>query len=116
IDPNQNVTFYIYKDADHEMRVYRGWSGSGSSGSTTGPIEVTRQYRDGTPDTGTATGRVYIETLTSSATPTASGGVPTGQESITSGNIQSLSRSITNIAGQIVETDAYFNLSGLTYS
>ena len=37
-----------------------------------------------------------------------------GTESIA--NIQSLSRSYSNAAGQMVRSDAYFNLSGVTYS
>src|SRR6266540_4786108 len=49
-----------------------------------------------------------------SATPSVSSGRPTGTESIAS--LQSLSRTYRNAAGQAVSSDAYFNLSGLTYS
>src|SRR5207248_1440579 len=56
----------------------------------------------------------YTETLTMSAAPAVSGGRPTGAESVSS--LQSLSREYKNAAGQVVYTDAYFNLSGLTYS
>jgi hypothetical protein len=56
----------------------------------------------------------YTETLTMNAAPAVSGGVPTGTEAIS--NIQSLSRSYTNDAGQVIYTDNYLNLRGLTYS
>src|SRR5258708_29576608 len=57
----------------------------------------------------------YVETLSMSAAPTVDGsGRPTGQESISS--LQSLARSYTNAAGQVVSSDEYFNLSGLSYS
>jgi YD repeat-containing protein len=49
-----------------------------------------------------------------SATPTASGGRPTGAESI--GSLQTLSRTYTNSGGQVTQADAYFDLTGLTYS
>ena len=48
------------------------------------------------------------------ATPHLTGGVPDGTEAIS--GVQTLSRSYTNSAGQVVETDDYFNLSGVTYS
>ncbi|MFM8930435.1 MAG: hypothetical protein ACKOS8_00985, partial [Gemmataceae bacterium] len=51
---------------------------------------------------------------TLSATPTVTGGKPTGTESNSS--LESLSRAYTNTAGQVINQDAYFNLSGLTYS
>src|SRR5262249_6432745 len=57
----------------------------------------------------------YSEALTMTATPTVDGsGRPTGQESIAS--LQTLSRRYTNSAGHVISDDAYFNLSGLTYS
>ncbi len=99
-DPNGNVTYTVYKDADHEVRVYAGWTGS----ATTGPTTVVREDR----------GNKYAETLTMTATPNVSSGKPTGTESI--GNVQTLTRQYVNNAGQVVNTDAYFNLSGLTYS
>ena len=40
-DPNGNETYTVYKDADHEVRTYRGWTGS----ATTGPTEVCREDR-----------------------------------------------------------------------
>ena len=42
-DPNGNVTYNVYNDPNHEMRTYRGWNAI--SGTTTGPIEIQRQYR-----------------------------------------------------------------------
>lgn len=56
----------------------------------------------------------YSESLTMSAVPNVSSGRPTGTESI--GQVQSLSRSYRNSAGQAVYSDSYFDLSGLTYS
>lgn len=44
-DPNGNVTHTVYSDANHEVRVYCGWTGSGLTASTTGPINITREYR-----------------------------------------------------------------------
>jgi hypothetical protein len=49
-----------------------------------------------------------------SATPHLTSGRPDGTETIS--NLQTLFRIYTNQAGQLVRTDAYFNLSGVTYS
>lgn len=111
-DPNASVTYVVYKDAQHEMRVYPGWSCSGNSGSTTGPIEASREYR---PVSGVES-TLYYEALTTTATPGASSGTPTGIESITGGNIASLARELTNNAGQTTEVHEYFATAGLTYS
>jgi RHS repeat-associated protein len=111
-DPNGNVTYTVYDDVNHESRIYRGWTGT----TTTGPIIVNRQNW---PIVGASVGErtVYFETLTSSATPTVDGsGVPTGQETVNSSNIQSLTRTLTNDAGQKTEVDRYPTLSGVTYS
>ena len=64
----------------------------------TGPTEVIREDRPGS----------YIETLTMSATPHVTGGVPDGTEAVS--GVQTLSRTYTNAAGQVVRTDDYFNL------
>ena len=106
--PGGNVTYTVYNDAAHETRVYNGWTGS----AATGPTGVSREYRPA-PDSG---GTLYYEALTTSATPSVSGSVPTGQEAITSADVQSLGRELTNDAGQTVESDAYPSLSGVTYS
>ena len=117
VDAGGSVTFTVYNDPAHEVRTYRGWNAT--TGTTTGPIEIAREYRPTTP-VGTATMTVYRETLTTSATPSAtltSGGyVPTGTETITAANLQSLARAVTNSAGQIVEVDRYFSFTGITYS
>ena len=101
-DPNENVTYVVYNDTNHETRTYRGWN-SGTN-TTTGPTIVTRDDRPGS----------YYETLTMSAAPAVSSGRPTGAEAIS--GLQTLSRSYTNSAGQLVKTDDYFDFTGLTYS
>lgn len=109
-DPDGDIIYTVFKDTSHETRVYPGWQSA--TNTTTGPIQVTREYRPGSGSLGT----LYEETLTSSATPTTSGGVPTGLETIDQTNIQSLTRDLTNSSGQVYETDAYFSLAGVTYS
>jgi RHS repeat-associated protein len=100
--PNMNVTYTVYDDANHEVRVYRGWNAV--TGMPTGPTEVTRTDLPGS----------YTETLTMSAAPHLTGGVPDGTEAIS--NIQTLSRNYMNGAGQDVRMDRYFDLNGVTYS
>jgi RHS repeat-associated protein len=100
--PNGNVTYTVYDDPNHEVRVYRGWNAA--TGMPSGPTEVYRQDLPGS----------YIETLTMSATPHLTNGVPDGTEAIS--NIQTLTRDYMNAAGQVVRTDDYFNLSGVNYS
>ncbi|WP_406694559.1 hypothetical protein V5E97_26160 [Singulisphaera sp. Ch08] len=115
IDPNSNVTYIVFNDAQREYRIYRGWNAT--THTTTGPIEVTREYR---PVASAPSGQqaVYYEVLTTSATPTfnLTTGAPTGQEIINASNIQSLRRDITNSGGQIIETDVFFSLVGITYA
>ncbi len=101
-DPNGNLTYIVYNDPNHETRYYRGWNSS--TGLPTGPTEVDRDDLT----------HGYSETLTMSATPAISGGVPTGTESVS--NVQSLSRTYWDAGGDITNIDDYFNLSGLTYS
>jgi RHS repeat-associated protein len=100
--PNGRVDYTVYKDADLEVRRYSGWDSTNNV--ATGPTVVTREDRVGG----------YTETLTMSAAPNVSSGRPTGTEAI--GSLQSLSRSYRNAAGQTTHTDAYFDLSGLSYS
>jgi RHS repeat-associated protein len=70
----------------------------------TGPIQVYRQdWANG-----------YDETLTMSAAPNLTNGVPNGTEAIS--GVQTLTRSYYDAAGQFVREDDYFNLTGLTYS
>jgi RHS repeat-associated protein len=99
--PAGNVTYVVYRDDLHESRVYRGWDATNNV--PTGPTEVTREDW----------ARGYTESVTMAATPTVSGGRPTGTESI--GGVQSLSRKILNSAGQAVYFDQYVSLSGTSY-
>jgi RHS repeat-associated protein len=101
-DPNGNVTYTVYNDANHEVRVYPGWTGT----TTTGPTQVTRQDRTHDPS--------YTETFTMSATPHVTNGQPDGTEAYAF--LQSLSRTITSRGGQVIEQDAYFNLGRVPYS
>jgi RHS repeat-associated protein len=101
-DPDGNLTYTVYLDTNYEMRVYPGWQ-SGSN-TTTGPTQDYRYDRPGS----------YLETLTMSAAPHVTSSAPDGTEAI--GNVQSLSRTYANSAGQDVRTDDYFNLSGVTWS
>src|SRR5208283_5193783 len=88
--------------ADNEVRTYAGWNST--TGTPTGATQVTRDdYDNG-----------YSETLTMTATPHLTNGVPDGSEAIA--NVQSLTRTFTNAAGQVIEEDDYFNLNGITYS
>jgi RHS repeat-associated protein len=100
--PGGSVTYTVYLDAQHAERVYPGWSAG--TNTPTGPTQVIRY------DAASS----YVETLTMSAAPHLTGGVPDGAEAI--GGVQTLSRAYMNAAGQVVAEDDYFNLSGLTYS
>jgi RHS repeat-associated protein len=101
-DPAGKVTYIVYDDVNHATRTYAGWNTT--TNAPTGPTVVTRYDRAGS----------YFETLTMTATPHLTGGVPDGTEAIS--NVQTLSRTYTNSGGQVTEADAYFNLSGVTYS
>jgi YD repeat-containing protein len=103
-DPNGNVTYTVYNDPDHSSRTYPGWNAT--TGMPTGPTQVTREDRGSSPS--------YVETFTMSAMPHVSNGRPDGTEQIS--GIQSLSRTFTNLNGQVVESDAYFTLNGVAYS
>ena len=102
-DPNGNITFTVYDDVNHSTRTYVGWNTAALA--PTLPIIVSRRDLSGT----------YTESLTYSAVPAVDAqGRPTGTEPIT--NMQSLTRSLTNAAGQVIAVDRYTNLDGLTYS
>jgi RHS repeat-associated protein len=101
-DPDGNITYTVYNDPNYEMLVYPGWNSS--TNLPTGPTQVYREDRPGS----------YRETLTMTATPHLTNGKPDGSEAIS--NLQTLSRDYTNAAGQFTIHDAYFNLSGVTYS
>lgn len=102
VDPNGNVTYTRYDDVAHSQRVYQGWNAL-----TNRPTGPTQAYRD---DIGGS----YTETLTMSAAPAITAGKPTGTESVS--NVESLSRTYLNAAGQVIYRDDYFNLDGLTFS
>jgi YD repeat-containing protein len=101
-DPAGNVSYTVYNDTNYEVLRYPGWNTA--SNAPTGPTQVMREDRPGS----------YTETFTMTATPHLSGGVPDGTEAVS--NLQTLSRVYTNAAGQQTAADAYFNLSGVTYS
>ncbi|MFL5330238.1 MAG: RHS repeat-associated core domain-containing protein [Gemmataceae bacterium] len=105
-DPLGHVSYVVYKDTDHEMRVYPAWDTSlySSKGGPTGPITVARIDR----------AHQYSEVLTMSAEPDRDGsGHPKASEAITS--MESLTRNHVNVAGQMVRTDAYFEVDDVTY-
>jgi len=106
--PDGNETYTVYNDPSHEMRIYPGFNGT----TTTGPISVYQTYYP----SANSGNLLYDETLTTSATPHLTGGVPDGTETISGSNIQSLQREFTNSAGQFIWSDRYFSFSGLTYS
>ena len=108
-----------YNDANHEIRVYAGWTGS----AATGPVEIFRGYMPtplitaSVPAAPAGQQTVYQEVLTESpsgAIHLGPDGLPDGGEPV--GTIQSLSRDLTNNSGQVIETDDYFSLAGVTYS
>jgi RHS repeat-associated protein len=105
IDPNGNITYTVYKDPNHETRVYAGWNAA--TGMPTGPTVVMREDRAHSPS--------YVETLTMSAVPNLdSNGRPDGSELVS--QVQSLVRSFTSPGRQVIESDAYFSFTGVTYS
>jgi RHS repeat-associated protein len=97
-----NITYTVFDDDAHEMRVYPGWNTS--TNAPTGPTIVRREDR----------ARGYRETLTMSATPNLTSSRPNGTESIA--NVESLVREVLNEAGQTVYVDEYFDLTGTSYS
>ncbi|MBM4058177.1 MAG: RHS repeat protein, partial [Planctomycetes bacterium] len=102
-DPRGNVTYRVFDDVAHAVRTYVGWNAA--TLSPTGPIFLSRQDVSGT----------YSETLSFAAVPAVdAAGRPTGAEAIT--NVQSLSRSLVNAAGQMVASDRYTTLAGVSYS
>jgi hypothetical protein len=101
-NPNGTVDYFVYIDSLNEVREYDGWNSTTDTG--TGPTKVTID--------DWAAG--FVDTLTMTATPSVSGGVPTGTESIA--DVQSLTRDYINVGGQELEEEDYFNLGGLTYS
>jgi len=101
-DANGNVTYIVYNDEDHEVRIYRGWDSVLLR--PTGPTLVIREDR----------ARGYIETLEMTVLPASSMGVPTGDDPIS--GVVSLTRDLLDYSGRVIERNEYFNLSGVTYS
>jgi RHS repeat-associated protein len=106
VSPAGNITYAVYDDPDHEVRVYAGWNPL--TGLPTGPTQVTRiDYTDN-----------YTETFTMTATPTVVGAagryIPTGAEAIS--GLVTLDRQLNDTTGREVEDDSYFAVSGLTYA
>ncbi len=101
-DPNGNITYTVYLDSGHEVRVYPGWD-TGTS-APTGPTQVYREDR----------ARGYSESFTMTATPSLTSSRPNGSESVS--GVQTLSRSVLNDAGQAIYSDQYISLSGTSYS
>ncbi|WP_020476098.1 MBG domain-containing protein [Zavarzinella formosa] len=101
-DPNGHITYTVHNDSAHETRTYPGWDST--TNTPTGPTTVSREDRE----------YGYTETLTMSASPDVSDGRPTGAEDIS--DVQSLSRQVVNDAGQVLYSDQYTDLTGVTYS
>src|SRR5262249_15868586 len=101
-DPLGNITYQVFLDTNHEMRVYRGWNTS--TNLPTGPTEDSRIDRANS----------YVETLTMSATPHLTSGAPDGTQAISS--VQTRARRYISAGGHLTADDKYFNLSGVTYS
>ncbi len=139
-DPNGNVTYTVYDDPDQAVFTFPGatetLSGGNGTLTTTGPIEMTRSRIPYSYTIGSTTLEgTYDETLTFSGTVTvtsnqivlpgfirgnsASSGFYNVLNLVGSGSpqytIQSLSRDLTNNAGQTIESDAYATISNTTY-
>ena len=109
-DPNGNVTYTVYKDANHEVRTYRGWQAS--TNLPTGPTIITRvDYSHSNEDSTHSPS--YTETLTISKAPNVTNGQPDGSETFTMSDVQSLRRDYVSQGGQLYRTDEYFNPTGL---
>jgi hypothetical protein len=96
-DANGNITYIVYIDTNYEVRTYPGWNTS--TLTPTGPTQDSREDRISS----------YYETLTMSATPHTTNGVPDGTEAVS--NVQTLSRQYMSAGGQIARKDDYFNLT-----
>jgi RHS repeat-associated protein len=107
VDPDGVVTFTTYDDVNHEVRTYAGWDPT-LHGGDGGPTEFTQVVRYDWVNG-------YTESLTTSGAPDVDiAGNPTGHETIP--DVESLSRSYTNLAGQVTYHDEYFAVAGLTYA
>src|SRR5579862_1493047 len=102
-DPKGNATYIVYNDPTWEVRTYPGWNSSTTL--PTGPTQITRTDKPGS----------YVEILTTVDQPTTSGGAPTGQESVTTANLQTLTRSFKDTGDRTAHLDTYFSFAGITY-
>jgi RHS repeat-associated protein len=103
-DPKGQVTYAVYNDSSREARAYPGWN-TGTN-TPTGPTQIRRE--DWT--------RSYLEQLTTSDTPTLSGGKPTGQETITTVNLQTLVRTYFDTSDRPSNADIYYDLASGSFS
>lgn len=120
-DPAGHVTYSVYKDTPvsftggtilSEIRTYSGWNGS--THAPTGPIQISREI---VTDDGSGNTSHFSESLGITAAPALDGSnLPTGDETFTASDITSLSRSYYNEGGQLINSDAYFDLTGMAYS
>jgi RHS repeat-associated protein len=101
-DPLGQISYTVYRDVQHETRVYPGWNSS--TNKPTGPTQLVREDR----------ARNYAESLLMSATPTVSAGVPIGTETIS--GLTALTRHNLDTGDRPVSTDTYFSFTGLTYT
>jgi len=115
VDPDNNTTYTVYNDANHEVRTYPGWHAvSTGHYQTTSPVSVSREDWS----------NKYSEFLTYSwndSSGFSSGdlnedGSPKGTELLSDSHvvIQSLSRSLVDDLGQATESREYFTLLGLS--
>jgi len=101
-DPAGNLSYAVYRDPEHEVRIYPGWDAL--TNLPTGPTRLLREDRV----------LNYRERLAMSATPSVVGGVPTGTEAIA--GLQTLTREYLDNGSRVISIDSYFNLTGLVYT
>jgi RHS repeat-associated protein len=103
IDPKGNVTYIVYKDAEHALRVYPGWDTDTSR--PTGPTLVRQQVWN----------LSFNDSVATSATPALTDSEPNGTESIGTA-IEQWTRWFLDTGDREAKHRAYFNPTGLTYS
>ncbi len=105
-DPDGTLTETVFDDPDHEVRTYPGWNPT--TGTTTGPIQVSRDDEISR----------YHEDLTMAAVAATTGSAghlrPTGGETIS--QLQTLSRSYLDAGGRTTAKDDYISFTGMIYS
>jgi len=113
-DAKDNLTYVVYNDAQHEIRSYPGFAAS--TGTTTGPIFIQREYRPTAYVSSSGSRPVFYEEFFTSAAPVVANSRPQGSETISSSNVIRLARWITGNAGELAEADAYFNVGSYNAS